>query len=156
MSSKKIAELIAVASKAGANRAEDWDRGNGISLDQWRLQSLMDFERDVVKSEAVDSEAMPQWQAFLAAFDKQAKDYIVRLDEKGSERLHKAMREAIEANESLAILARKFRLLDLQIGGAEVQPKLVIDGMTSVVANRLDLAYKLMIHEEEPEEAGDD
>jgi hypothetical protein len=156
MANKKLAELIAAASAAGTATASDWESDSGISIDDHRLRSLMNFERDVVKSTADDRDALPQWRAFEEAFDKKAKDHFVRMDEKRARRFHKAMREAMEANESLAILARKFHLLDLQIGGDEVQPKLVIDGMTSVVAKRLDLAYAMLIHAEEPEEEGND
>lgn len=72
MSAKKLAELIAAASAAGTATASDWESESGISIDDHRLRSLMNFERDVVQSTADDRDALPQWRAFLEAFDKEA------------------------------------------------------------------------------------
>lgn len=153
MSAKKLAELIAAASKAGTSRAEDWDKGN-IGLDEWRLRSLMDFERDVVKSTAVDSESVPQWQAFLEAFDKKADGSSVSMNEQRGRRFRDAVCEAMEANDSLACIARKFDLYDMTTD--DVQPKLVVDGMTAAIGKRLNLLFAMVSNQEEPGEQGYD
>lgn len=71
MAKMTSANAIAAAQQAGRNAAHDWEPGS-ISNSDHRLRSLMNFERDVVKSTWDDTEALPQWNAFLQAYDAEA------------------------------------------------------------------------------------
>lgn len=70
---EKLQAAIELARKAGANAATDWDSESGVDHDQHRIRSLMNFERDVVMNTADDTHAMPQWEAFLDAYEAQSK-----------------------------------------------------------------------------------
>lgn len=69
---EKLHAAIEFARNAGANAATDRDSESGVDHDQHRIRSLMNFERDVVMSTADDTHAIPQWAAFLDAYDAQS------------------------------------------------------------------------------------
>lgn len=153
---KKIVDLIAAASKAGYASATKWDLGNELCLEDHRLRSLMNFERDVVKSTADDRDALPQWRAFLEAFDKKASyghDHI-SINGKRGKRFRGAVAEAMDANQSLGVLARTFPQQDMT--DDDVQPKLIVEAMTRTVGDRLSLVYAMLDREEEPAKEEDD
>lgn len=151
MSAQKLAELTAAASKAGADCASDWEPDNGIRMEDYRLRCLMNFEnsKGLVLSTS-DAEAIPQWRAFLEGFDKKAGGNCVSMNEQRGSRFRDAVCEAMEANDSLACIARKFDLYDMTTD--DVQPKLVVDGMTAAIGKRLNLLFAMMNNQEEPRE----
>lgn len=80
MSAKKLVELIAAASAAGTAAASDWESGSDISIDNHRLRSLMDFDRTVAHPTSGDIDGLPQWRAFLEAYDKEARPGCINTD----------------------------------------------------------------------------
>lgn len=165
MVKKTNTTAIAAAQVAGRNGANDWEPG-GISNSDHRLRSLMNFERDVVQSSYDDAEALPQWSAFLRAYDKAAgsrdsaaangapaiqnlgfrQDSAIAMDKERANRFVDVMRRVTRNVQSLNAAGASFPQNDLRDG--EMDAATTVSAFCRQILDDISLAYGFIENEE--------
>lgn len=135
------------AQKAGSDAAAAWDSDSGIDSSIHRLRSLMNFERDVVKSTGDDGHAIVQWQAFLTAYDKRCPGHCIYMDDQRAMRFHSVLCSLCNVLSSLEGMVSKFpRHSGLSDG--EIDPEIAVVGMLQTVSPMTSLMLAMVINEE--------
>lgn len=147
MTSQKLTEVIELARKAGSVAASDWDSDGPITIDDHRLRSLMNYERDVVQSSADDKNALPQWNAFLEAFDDEAHTSSISMDAARGKRFYRAFATLCDALDSLESMISLFPHSN-GLGKGEIEPEIAIRGALSVCSPITSLMLSMINSEE--------
>ncbi|WP_151448115.1 hypothetical protein [Lacisediminimonas profundi] len=137
----------AEAAQAGRNAASGWDADGGIDSGVHRLRSLMNFERDVIKSTADDACAIPQWLAFLDAYDKRCPSNAINMDDRRGRRFGWTLCSLCDALDSLDAMTSKFPQEE-PLSDGEIDAEVAVKGVLQIVRPMTSLMHAMLVNEE--------